>query len=131
MPEADPVYAYIDKQIADAKQEVYNLQNQVVALQRVLVESRAAQFTERVCESALVRKANKPRTTARSLALALSNLRGRLAEDAFPDEAYATWLQDIRKRLLRIFKPQDVESLLYESFPWKDVIGFQDVDDQT
>ncbi len=133
----DPVYSYIDRYIDTAlqsmKDNIQCLQEQVLGLQRTAVRSRAVLLSQRIAQHRSVaplsvsaaddsRRAYKD--TMDGVNDALATLRGRLAEEALPEDAYSGWLLDVRTKLLAILKPADVDDILSGSAAWEATMGF-------
>ena len=118
---------YIDSEIKRLKQEyLHPMEEKIDLLTATIVDMRALLVSQYINS-----KANRfgfSNAVARELQNALSTLRGRLAEKALPEDAYAKWRTDIRKRLSSIITPQQMEALMQTS-SWEEIIGFSTLED--
>jgi hypothetical protein len=124
------VYRNIDGKIASLKEEIALLQEQVIGLQRIAVESRIQLFNEYMPHMLLCRNLDPTTQKAlrKGLDTALSVLRGKLDEGALPEDAYVSWLVNIRSKLSIMFNTSQIDSLLQGFFSWQKMIGFHSDD---
>ena len=130
----DPIYGHL-------QEDVTALQDQVIALQRAIVELKASYFSRAVSADyeafylnhlLHLNPQDKPVRDDRSsistaLNISLSLLRGKLSEEALPEDAYKAWVDDVRQRLTGIFNPSTMNSY-FSQFPlWEKIMGFPEV----
>jgi len=128
----DPVYKYIDDKINELKQEyLHPLSDRLDSLTGALLTVRAFLVSQSVLTQA--ERYGVPvdsNVLVSQLQSALSTLYGRLAEQALPEDAYAKWKTDVRKRLSNIFTPQQVDALVPASSSWEEIIRISNLGEE-
>jgi len=126
------------EKIRGLEERIGLLDDKVSGVQRALVELRAVVVSEcihynwmlkvlRKCVSGagewdtMVKKHDRIVT---ELNIALASLRGKLSEEAIPEDAYKDWVKDARKRLSGIVGSDKADFLVGPSFDWEKIIGF-------
>ena len=127
----------IKREIEEIEERLGLLDDKVSGVQRALVELRAF-LISRVTASNLSWKivwkclsegeydedmARQHNAILSELRVALASLRGRLAEEAMPEDALRYWVRDARKRLSDIVGREEAESLIPSSSDWGKIIG--------
>jgi len=128
------------KEIEEIKERIALLGDEVIGLQRALVESKAFNISQNICLKLVVENLRDylsevtefedmlkgTNRIATELNLALASLRGKLTEEAIPEDAYKYWVKDARRRLSSILSRGEVDSLipLSSSSDWGKIIGF-------
>jgi hypothetical protein len=114
------------KRIDGLEQEIRLLQEQVIGIQRILVETKAISLAGHIEADTLFGDLDiKAKKSVHSrLSNAVSALRGRLTEEAIPEDAYDSFCADLRLRLQSVFTSAQIDSLLSSSDSWKKRIGF-------
>ena len=118
-----------ERHLDEIKEEIALLNDKIDSLTRALVETKASLITQSIL-SQILWKAVKPhpKTTVDKLTNPLSDslsyLRGRLSEDAIPEDAFSDWYSDLRNRLSSILTPSELDSLLPVSSPWGKLLPF-------
>ena len=121
---------YIDKQINELKEYyIEPLENKIESLQGSVVELKASLVSQTIYFNAFLDKNFSHKTKLISvLNGTLEKLRGRLEENAPPEEAYDKWLSDIERGLSGIFTKEAIKEFISSSASWKDIIGFPRVE---
>jgi hypothetical protein len=126
------VKGFVDEYLASNYNEITLLQEQVIKLQRILVQDRAYSAYLDIIQDNILRilKTDRPRTS-KSLHIKLyatyNKLKGKLSEDAIPEDAYKDWLTETSAQLRSVFTPDQVTALIRKYYDWAELIGFQDV----
>jgi hypothetical protein len=55
-------------------------------------------------------------------------LRGKLTEEAIPEDAYKDWIKDARKRLSGIAGAEGADSLILSYSDWGKIIGLPGIE---
>ena len=115
-----------DKRITNLEQDVRLLQEQVISIQRVLVEIGARTLADSIIGDQLFKDLDTrtQRTIRDRIRSAISTLRGRLGEDAIPEDAYNDFCASVRLGLQSIFTSEQIDSLMSVSSAWKKRFGF-------
>ena len=101
---------YIDSEIKRLKREYIDpIQDKIDSLTATIVDMRALLVSQYI--NSKVNRFGFSNAVAQELTNALSTLRGRLAAKALPEDEYAKWRADIRKRLSSLRTPQQAEAL--------------------
>jgi hypothetical protein len=132
----------IKEEIGEIEERLGLLDDKVSGVQRALVEFRALIITRGIssdswtkifwkwldegsCDEDMAREHN---AILNELRLALASLRGKLAEEAIPEDAYKAWRRDARKRLSEIVGAKEADSLIGGSNDWGKIIGLPDIE---
>lgn len=114
------------------------LDDRLNGVQRALVEFRAVIVSEYIHYNSMLKILRKCISGAgewdtmvkehdrivTELNVALASLRGKLSEEAIPEDAHKDWVKDARKRLSGILGSDKADFLVGPSFDWEKIIGF-------
>jgi len=137
MAEDAEEFLYYGRRLKEIKEEMALLDDKVSGVQRALVEFRAFNISRSILsnlmteiiwrwldegdrDNDMVRKHNE---IGSELRVALASLRGKLAEEAVPEDAFKYWIKDARKRLSGIVGAEEADSLIPSSYDWGKIIG--------
>ena len=126
------------EEIKEIKERIELLDDKINGVQRALVECRAVCLSQyihfnwmlkilRLCstgEGEWVKMIKEHDKAVIGLNYALASLRGKLSEEAIPEDAYKYWEKAARKGLSRIVGAENANSLIAESSDWGKIIGF-------
>lgn len=124
-------------ELEEIKERIGLLDDNVTGVQRAIVELKAFNISQSIHVKLMMQAyreyisggseynniIEKHHDIVIELNLALASLRGKLAEEAIPEDAYKYWIKDARKRLSRIVGAEEANSLVGSS-DWGKIIGF-------
>jgi hypothetical protein len=125
---------YIDSEINKLKRgELSQLEDKIDSLTRALVETKASLITQAILTQILFKAVDPtPKKLVNNFIFqmdsALSYLRGRLSEEAIPEDAFRDWYSDMRKRLSNILTAPELDSLLPPSSSWEKLLPIPGLD---
>ncbi|OGN96517.1 MAG: hypothetical protein A2Z77_07625 [Chloroflexi bacterium RBG_13_51_36] len=130
------------EEIRDLKERIGVLDDRVSGVQRALVEFKALNISQTISNNLWMKgvgvylnegtadndTAEKYNEITSELRVALASLRGKLAEEAIPEDAYKDWIKDARRRLSKIVGANEADSLIGGSYDWGKIIGLRDIE---
>ncbi len=130
-----------NRELNEIKDRIGLLDGEVTGVQRAIVELKAYTISQGIQLKFMmefyreymsggrknINMAEKHNEIVIELNVALASLRGKLAEEAIPEDAYKYWKKDARKRLSRIVGAEEANSLI-ASVDWEKIIGFPDLE---
>ena len=145
----DMAEEFIDRLNKIIDDRIGPLEYSILDMQRAMVDLRAYLISQKICTDSQIRYLTncihlrpedmkiqlqelirKHDIIVNELNNAFSFLRGKLTEEAIPEDAYRYWLEDVRKRLLGtgILTSQEVNQLISTSLVWETIIGFHSLE---